>query len=93
MAHVQTQTEWEQEMAEEVLRFVRQELFVSLRYLEPALFALSYRRYGGLLTFATDGTDLLFRRRRRFAFFRKIPLFWTGSICIPCATACFAISG
>lgn len=75
MAHVQTQTEWEQEMAEEVLRFVRQELFVSLRYLEPALFALSYRRYGGLLTFATDGTDLLFSAEATLRIFQKNSAF------------------
>lgn len=58
MSHVQTQSEWEEEMSEKILKLIRHELYLDLRYMEPALSALSYRRAEGLLTFATDGISL-----------------------------------
>ncbi len=58
MAHIQSQSEWEEEMAGKILQFVRHELYLDLRFLEPALLALTYRRTDGLLTFATDGRYL-----------------------------------
>lgn len=58
MSHVRTQSEWEEEMSEKILQLVRHELYLDLRYMEPALSALSYRKSEGLLTFATDGVCL-----------------------------------
>lgn len=58
MAHIQTQSEWEAEMAGRLLQFIRHELYLELRHLEPALSALVYQKTDGLLTFATDGRYL-----------------------------------
>ena len=58
MAHIQTQSEWEAEMAGKILQFVRHELYLELRFMEPVLSALVYKKTNGLLTFATDGRYL-----------------------------------
>lgn len=60
MAHIQTETEWEEEMSNKILQFIRHELYLELRYMEPALAALAYRRMDGLGTFATDGISLFY---------------------------------
>ena len=62
MSHIQTQTEWEEEMSAKILNFVRRELYLEFRYMEMALSAFSYKKIDGLLTFATDG-------RKKYAFF------------------------
>lgn len=56
----QTQTEWEEEQAGKILTFIRHEIYLDLRYLKPALSALTYRRMEGLLTFASDGVFLYY---------------------------------
>lgn len=58
MAHIQTQSEWEAEMAGKILRFIRHELYLDLRFLEPALSALVYKKTDGLSAMATDGRYL-----------------------------------
>ena len=70
MAHRQTQTEWELEMSKKILHFIRHELYLELRYLEPALSALDARRIDGLLTFATDGVCLYFSSEPLLRVFR-----------------------
>lgn len=60
MPHQKTQEEREQEISEKILQLVRHELYLDLRYMEPALSAFSYRNYEGLLTLATDGTFLFY---------------------------------
>lgn len=56
MPHIQTQTEWEEEMSIKILHFIRNEIYLDLRFMEQALSALEYRRIDGLSAFATDGT-------------------------------------
>lgn len=58
MAHIQTQSEWEAEMAQKIFTFIRHELYLELRYLEPALLALAFCPADGLSAFATDGRYL-----------------------------------
>ena len=60
MARVQTHAEWEEEMAGKILRLIRHELYLDLRFLEPALSAFAYRREEGLPALATDGATLFF---------------------------------
>ncbi len=71
MGHIQTQTEWEEEMSGKILTFVHHELYLELRYLAPALSALSYRRYEGLFTFATDGVYLYYAPEPLLRIFKK----------------------
>lgn len=40
MGHIQTQEEWEVQMAEKILSYVRNELYLELRYLDVAFSAL-----------------------------------------------------
>ena len=60
MAHIQTQTEWEEGMAEKVLSYVRNELYLELRFMDIALSALAPKRDDAIRTFATDGGFLYF---------------------------------
>ena len=39
MGHIQTQEEWEVQMAEKILSYVRNELYLELRYLDVAFSA------------------------------------------------------
>ena len=75
MAHIQSQSEWEEEMAGKILQFVRHELYLDLRFLEPALLALTYRRTDGLLTFATDGRYLYVSPEWKIRVFCQNTLF------------------
>ncbi|MBO5371269.1 MAG: metallopeptidase [Lachnospiraceae bacterium] len=60
MPHIQSQTEWEEEMSIKILHFVQNEIYLDLRFMQQALSALVYRRMDGLSTFATDGVHLYF---------------------------------
>lgn len=71
MSHIQTQTEWEEEMSVKIFTFIRHELYLELRYMEPALSAFVYRRIDGLVTFATDGIYLYYSTEPVFRIFKK----------------------
>lgn len=71
MMHIQTQTEWEAEMAVKVLEFVRNEIYLDLRFLDIALSALSPKAEEGLNSFATDGNFLYFSSEQVLRVFRK----------------------
>ena len=71
MAHKQTQTEWEEEMSKKILTFVRHELYLDLRFMEPALSAFAYRRADGLLTLASNGVCLFFSEEPTLRIFEK----------------------
>lgn len=71
MSHIQTQTEWEEEMSAKILNFVRRELYLEFRYMEMALSAFSYKKIDGLLTFATDGRYLYYSTEPVFRLFEK----------------------
>lgn len=65
----------EEETAGKILTFLRHELYMDLRYMEPALTALAYRNMEGLLTFATDGIFLYYAVEPLFRVFRKNTAF------------------
>ena len=73
--HIQTQSEWEEDMSKQVLEFVRSELYMDLRFLDVALSALIFRVDDSLLTFATDGTYLHFSSEQVLRVFRDNPKF------------------
>ena len=44
MAHIKTQTEWENDMSVKILQHARSEIYLDLRYLDVALSALKPQR-------------------------------------------------
>ena len=54
MGHIQTQEEWEVQMAEKILSYVRNELYLELRYLDVAFSALVPQADASLQSFATE---------------------------------------
>lgn len=69
--HIQTQTEWEEEMAVKILGFVRDELYLDLRFLGVALSALEPKADSQLTTIATDGATLFFSSEQLIRVFRS----------------------
>ena len=55
MGHIQTQEEWEVQMAEKILSYVRNELYLELRYLDVAFSALVPQADASLQSFARTG--------------------------------------
>ena len=43
MAHIQTESEWQEEMSAKIMEFVRHELYMELRYLKLALSQLQLK--------------------------------------------------
>lgn len=60
----QTQWEWQQEMADEILSLIRSELYLELRFMDVALSALSWKPAEGIDTFGTDGEVLYYSMER-----------------------------
>lgn len=75
MAHIQTQEEWEVEMSKKILAFVRNEIYLDLRFMDVALSALTPEPDGQIHTFATDGTFLYFSTEQVLRVFRQNALF------------------
>lgn len=71
MAHIQTQEEWETEMAEKILAYVRNEIYLDLRFLDIALSALEPQADASIRTFATDGNLLYFSAEQVLRVFRQ----------------------
>ena len=70
MQHIQTQEEWEVEMSEKVLDYVRGELYLDLRFMNVALSALTPKYDRALKICATDGTFLYFSSEQVLRVFK-----------------------
>lgn len=70
-SHIQTQTEWEEEMSHKILRFVHDELYVELRFMGIALSALLPKADKRITTLATDGSTLFFSTEQLLRLFKK----------------------
>lgn len=68
--HLVTQTEWEAEMSVKILDFVRNEIYLDLRFLKIALSALVPKAEESLASFATDGNFLYFSSEQVLRVFR-----------------------
>lgn len=75
MPHIQTQTEWEEEMSVKILDFVRNEIYLDLRFMQNALSALEYKRIEGLSALATDGICLYYGTEPVLRIFKKNSAF------------------
>lgn len=75
MPHIQTQEEWEAEMAQKILSFVRNEIYLDLRFLDLALSALILKPDSSIHTFATDGSFLYFSSEQVIRVFRNNSAF------------------
>lgn len=69
--HVMTQTEWEEQMSEKILDFVRNEIYLDLRFLDVALSALQPKADNNIRTFATDGTFLFYSSEQVLRVFQS----------------------
>lgn len=72
---VQSEEAWQNQMAEKILRFVQNELYQDLRFLDVALSALVWQPAQGLRTLATDGSKLYFPAECICKIFPGNPLY------------------
>lgn len=77
MTHMKTQAEWEEEMSFKILQFIRNELYLDLRFLNPALSALIPKADASLQTLATNGIYLYYSTDQILRIFQKNPKFLT----------------
>ena len=68
--HIQTETEWEEEMAGKILDYTRDVLYMDMRYLGIALGALQPEKQDALDTLATDGVRMYFAPGQLLRLFR-----------------------
>lgn len=71
MAHIQTQSEWEEEMSKKILDFVRNEIYLELRFLGTALSAMPYQAKDNLHTLSTDGAYLYYSTEQLLRVFQQ----------------------
>lgn len=81
MAHIQTESEWQEEMSAKIMEFVRHELYMELRYLKLALSQLQLKTDPNLRAFATDGAYLYVAPEWLIGILRKCAVFG------PCVSA------
>lgn len=70
MAHNITQSEWEDEMSIKILGFVRNELYLELRFMDMALSGLSWKSDNTIDTMAVDGEFLYYSTEQLFRVFK-----------------------
>lgn len=68
--HIQTQSQWEAEMSIKIMDYVRDNLYLELRFLRAALWELEPMADERLTTFATDGRLLLFSTEQMLRLFQ-----------------------
>ena len=78
MSHIQTQIEWEEEMSLKILTFIRNEIYMDLRFLDIALSALTPKADPVLKAFATDGAYLYFSTEHLLRVFKTNALYQTN---------------
>ncbi len=70
MAHNITQSEWEDEMSIKILGFVRNELYLELRFMDMALSGLLWKSDNTIDTMAVDGEFLYYSTTQLFRVFK-----------------------
>ncbi len=73
--HVETQSEWEAKKAEEIINFIKSEIYLDLPFMGVALGALTPFPKPELLTLATDGEGIYFSPERLIETFKSNTLF------------------
>ena len=79
MAHITTQSEWENEMCIKILDLIQNELYLDFRYLDVALSALTFSGNEQIRTMATDGIYLYFSTEQILRVYPNNPLFLNRS--------------
>ena len=69
--HIQTQQEWEIQMATQILEFVQNELFIDMPYMSIALNALTLVNDEQIETMATDGRNLFYSASKMIHLFKN----------------------
>lgn len=69
--HILTQVEWENDKANKILEFVRNELFLNMPYMSIALNQLTYKPDDQIETIATDGRFLFFSSLKMIDLFKN----------------------
>lgn len=69
--HVQTETEWQEQMSEKIIDQLQCELYLDMPFMKIALSALAPKSNEQLVAMATDGTYIYYNPQRLIDTFRK----------------------
>ncbi len=69
--HIQTETEWQEQMSEKIIDQLQCELYLDMPFMKIALSALSPKADERLVSMATDGTYIYYNPQRLIDTFRK----------------------
>lgn len=69
--HIQTETEWQEQMSEKIIDQLQCELYLDMPFMKIALSALSPKANEQLTSMATDGTYIYYNPQRLMDNFRK----------------------
>ncbi|MDO4466384.1 MAG: VWA-like domain-containing protein [Bacillota bacterium] len=73
--HIQTQSEWEQEMVQKIWQLVISELHIDLPFLSIALNSLEFKENETISTSATNGMFLYYNCEKILSLFKKNPQY------------------
>lgn len=91
--HVQTDSEWQEEMSQKIIDEIQCELYLDMPFMKLALSALSPKVNEQLYSMATDGTYIYYNPIRLIDIFKKNGMYLNRAICTVCCTVCFFTCG
>ena len=73
--HTKTNSEWEEDISIKIINQTRNELYVDLRFLRNALWALTPKKNDSLSSFATNGINISYNATWLMKVYKNNPLF------------------
>lgn len=71
MKGIETQTQWDEKMSQKLLQYIRNRLYMELRFLDVALSALTWQKDDNIQTLATNGKYLYYSTEQLMRVFQK----------------------
>lgn len=71
MNRIETQAQWDEKMSQKLLQYIRNQLYMELRFLDMALSVLIWQKDDSIQTFATNGKYLYYSPEQLIRLFEK----------------------
>ena len=71
MNKIETQEQWDEKMSKKLLQYIRNQLYMELRFLDVALSALTWQKDNSIQTFAANGMYLCYSTEQLIRLFEK----------------------
>lgn len=71
MKGIETRNQWDEKMSQKLLQYIRNQLYMELRFLDVALSVLIWQKDDNIQTFATNGKYLCYSTEQLMSLFEK----------------------